>query len=272
MRYLSQVYLSFAVLFGMGPVSMTGISAPVPQRAVTGSYKGICQGRVVTIKLTPGTDVNSQSAGVLVFGEDHYPVECYTTSDVSKCRLRVLRTSNPAILGEYLSWVGVIEYVDYETIELTVVNDLSLIEKVKYNLPSQGVSCTLKLQGNKGSTTHPIAKTGFLRGVQLFSGSVSINDQTLPVTFKLDFSSNSGSCVYSASPLPLTISKMQKTQNTATYTLTERNPNRTSIPDNYLGGNVTAIYHCTHLSDDTITGWGQNFKGQTFRFSLKKSH
>lgn len=264
---------SFVTMLGMALSFTNGDAAPMPQRIFTGLlYKGICQGRAVSIELD-SVPYENPYVGTFIFGanSNQYTVRCFRTGSASIYEARILRMTNPAILGEYLAWRANIEVIDSETIKLTVVKDLSAVEKVKYDLPPQGTSATLKIQGGQKSTDpQSEARAGLLRGVQVFTGSVSINSQSLQVSFNLDFSSGSGQSRYSSSPLPLTISSIQEYQNSATFTLTERNPNRTSIPNNQLGGNTTAVYYCTYNSDGSITGRGQNFKGQTFTFSLRK--
>ena len=266
---------SFLTLFGIALSFTNGDTAPVPQRIVNqGIYQGICQGRVVSVELD-SVPYENPYVGSFTFGENsnRYTVRCFSTGSASIFEARVLRMTNPAILGEYLAWRANIEVIDSETIKLTVVKDLSAVEKVKYDLPTQGASATLKIQGGqKSAAPKSEARASLLRGVQVFTGSVSINSQSLHITFNLDFSTSSGQSTYSSSPLPLTISSIQEYQNSASFTLTERNPNRTSIPNNQLGGNTTAVYYCTYHSDGSMTGSGQNFKGQSFTFSLRRSY
>lgn len=275
MRFLRLTLYSIAALFGMALSFTNGDATPAPQRIVTGVfYQGICQGRVASIELD-SVPYENPYVGTFIFGanSNQYTVRCFRTGSASIYEARILRMTNPAILGEYLAWRANIEIIDSETIKLTVVKDLSAVEKVKYDLPTQGASATLKIQGEqKSASPKNEARASLLRGAQVYTGSVSINSQSLQVTFNLDFSTKSGQSTYSSSPLPLTISSIQEYQNSATFTLTERNPNRTSIPNNQLGGNTTAVYYCTYHSDGSITGRGQNFKGQSFTFSLRKSY
>lgn len=275
MTSMRLAFLSFMALFGMALSFTNGAAAPVPQRIVTGVYyQGVCQGRIVSIELD-SVPYENPYVGTFIFGasNNQFTVRCFRTGSASVYEARIFRMSNPAILGEYLAWRANIEVIDSETIKLTVVKDLSAVEKVKYDLPTQGASATLKIQGGqKSAAPKSEARASLLRGVHVFTGSVSINSQSLQVTFNLDFSTKSGQSTYSSSPLPLTISSIQEYQNSATFTLTERNPNRSSIPNNQLGGNTTAVYYCTYHSDGSITGSGQNFKGQSFTFSLRKSY
>lgn len=249
---------------------VAGAATPMPQHIITGVYQGICQGRVVSIELD-ASQYENPYVGAFTFGENsnRYTIRCFRTSNASVYEVRVLRMTNPAILGEYLAWRANIEVVDSETLNLTVIKDLSTVEKVKYTLPNQGSSSVLKIRRDKDSAPlRSDSSATLLRGSHRFTGSLTINSQTLQVAFNLDFSSKSGSSTYSSTPLPLTISSIQESQIVAKFTLTERNPNRTSIPDNQLGGNITAIYHCTYFPDGLIRGWGQNYKGNSFTFSL----
>ncbi len=221
------------------------------------------------IELKTGSNENVYE-GTLEFGLYNYTFRCFRTGgNGSVFDVRILRKANPAILGEYLAWRANIEMIDSETIKLTVVKSLSVIERFKYQLPLQGSSATLRIN-----------RDGLLLGEQVFIGEVSVEIETRSpqvtniahrrVTFVLDFANESGSSIYSNTSLQLSITSIKENLRSACFTLIERDPNRISIQDNKLTGNVTAVFYCTYHSDGTISGDGQDYKGQSLTFSLRR--
>ena len=100
------------------------------------------------------------------------------------------------------------------------------------------------------------------------SGSLVLGGKSIHVRFEVDFSNRTGNSYYSTTPLPLTISEIAAYSDHAEFLMTERNPNRTSISNNALGGNTTAIYRCRLNKNGSVSGTGKNYKGQDFTFSL----
>ena len=100
------------------------------------------------------------------------------------------------------------------------------------------------------------------------SGNLIIGGKSVHVRFDVDFSKRTGNSYYSNTPLPLTISGIASYSDHAEFLMTERNPNRTSIPNNALGGNTTAIYRCRLNKNGSVSGTGMNYKGQDFTLTL----
>ena len=101
-----------------------------------------------------------------------------------------------------------------------------------------------------------------------FLGYIILKDKEIPVSFNLDFKTRTGSTKYSNGPLPLTISDIEYYPNFVKFVLTETHPDKKYIPNNYLGGNTTAVYACQLYSDGTLEGHGTNSKGKIFNFEL----
>lgn len=114
----------------------------------------------------------------------------------------------------------------------------------------------------------PEPKPMTLPTAQRFLGYITLNNKEIPVSFDLNFNLKTGSTKYSNGKLPLTISDIKSFPNLVTFVLTETNPKKNYIPNNKLGGNITAIYTCHLYYNGTLDGHGTNYKGQIFNFEL----
>lgn len=133
-----------------GPAYFSFYENSDPWEMVNGIYVGLCQNCSLTFEIhtrTPWTKERLDNPyGYIEFGEGkRIKFICYETSCTSKYEVRVKRPSNPALFGEYLSWKAYVEVDSYFELHLSVVEDLSSIEKTKYKLPSKGAKCTLEL-------------------------------------------------------------------------------------------------------------------------------
>ncbi len=132
------------------PACFSFYENPDPWQMVNGIYVGVCQNCSLTFEIhtrTPWTKERLNNPyGYIEFGDgQRLEFICYKTTSASKYEVRIRRPNNPALFGEYLSWKAYVEVDSYFELHLSVVEDLSSIEKTKYKLPSKGAKCTLEL-------------------------------------------------------------------------------------------------------------------------------
>ena len=83
---------------------------------------------------------------------------------------------------------------------------------------------------------------------------------------EIDFSTSSGYCFYSETPLDLEIAMSAIDESIVNVTIKETNPGMTRHSE--LGGKTSSIYKGVLNSDGCITGRGVNWRGQQFTFKF----
>lgn len=110
----------------------------------TGIYKGTCQGSNLTIEIQAKDYLGNPYGHIEFAGGKRLEFVCYETGTASKLLIRIKRPSNPALFGEHLEWKAYLLIQGCDKIQLSVFKGLSSIEKTKYKLPDEGVTCILE--------------------------------------------------------------------------------------------------------------------------------